>query len=284
MNFKALFTALMACLLLGTCPLQLAAKDKIALLFLTRSDPNHPTLWKTLISEASKKYTVYIHSKEPMQDPFFQQYRIDKIVPTTWAIHAKAWHALIQEAIKNPENKYFAFISESCIPLYSLDHIYSAITHDSRTHMAFAKPWWPKDCPTEVHSIPPEYRHGNTEWMVLNRKHAELVANDRAIIRIIARHTQDQESYFSTFFAISNALVEDICNHSYTYIDWEHNTNNGANPYSFAEVSSFNDGLIDYAYSIGALFARKFTKEYPEMSLLQMIRNHTPSSYDSRNP
>lgn len=215
-----------------------------------------------------------------MKDPFFQQYRIDKIVPTTWAIHVKAWHALIQEAIKDPNNQYFAFVSEACIPLYSLDYIYSVITNDSRTHMAFAKPW---DSAHEVKSIASEYQHGNTEWMVLNRKHAELVANDRAFIRIIARQVHDQEIYFSTFFAISDALVEDICNHSYTYVDWEHAINNGASPYHFTEINSFNDAQIDYAYSIEALFARKFTKEYPEMHLLQMIRTHTPNSHDYRN-
>lgn len=279
MNFKTLLTILVTCLLIGAFPL--AAKDKVALLFLTRSEPNHPGLWKTLIQEASKKYTIYIHSKEPMQNPFFQQYRIDKIVPTTWAIHVKAWHALIQEAVKNPDNKYFAFVSEACIPLYSLDYIYSVITSDSRTHMAFARPW---DSGHEAKSIPSEYQYGNFEWMVLNRKHAELVAQDRAVIRIIARQAQDQEIYFSTFFALSNALVEDICSHSYTYCDWEHAINNGASPHHFTEVNSFNNGLIDYAYSIGALFARKFTKEYPEMHLLQMIRNHTPLGHDNRHP
>lgn len=219
-----------------------------------------------------------------MQDPFFQQYRIAKIVPTTWAIHVKAWQALIQEAIKDSDNKYFAFVSEACVPLYSLDYIYSVITSDTRTHMAFARPWWPPEAPRELQSISSIYRHGNAEWMVLNSKHAELVANDRAIIRIIARYAHDQESYFATFYSLSGILNEDMCNHSYTYVDWEHPINNGASPHHFTEVNAFNDGLIDHAYSIGALFARKFTKEYPEMHLLQMIRNHTPLNYDNRNP
>lgn len=277
MNFKWIFRVLVIGCFLTSYPQALEAKDKIALLFLTRSEPNHPGLWKTLLNEASHKYNVYIHSKDAMEDPFFQQCRISKIVPTTWAIHVKAWQALIQEAVKNPDNTYFAFVSESCIPLYSLDYIYSVITKDPRTHMAFARPWWPNNSPTELQSIPAKYRHGNAEWMVLNRKHAELVANDRAIIRIVSRHTQDQESYFSTFFAISDALVENICNHSYTYVDWAHAINNGASPHHFSEVNAFNDALINDAYSIGALFARKFTKEYPEMHLLQMIRDHTPS-------
>lgn len=265
----------MACLFLCSTPLSLFAKEKIALLFLTRSDPNHPRVWKTLLQESSEKYAVYIHSKEPMQDPFFEQYRIGTIVPTTWSIHVKAWQALIREAIKDPEVHYFAFVSESCIPLYSLDHIYKVITGDSRTHMAFAKPWWPENNPRELTSMPREFRHGNFEWMVLNREHAELVANDYAIIRIIARHPCDQESYFATLFSISDALTENICNHSYTYADMEHATNNGASPHHFTEINVFNDGQIAQAYSMGALFARKFTVDYPEEALMEMIRKHT---------
>lgn len=253
----------------------LIGQDKIALLFLTKSAPNHPELWKELLKECPNKFNMYFHSKEPIQDPFFQKYRIEKIVPTSWSIHVKAWQMLIQEAIKNPENQYFAFLSESCIPLYSLDYIYQEITKDQRTHMAFARPWWPTWSPREIQSICKEFRHGNTEWMVLNRKHAELISHDRAIIRIIARHQNDQESYFSTFFAINGCLYEEICNHSYTYINWEYAINNGANPYQFEEVSDFNKKLITEAYSIGALFARKFTKEYPWKKILKMIRKET---------
>ncbi|MGZ3633130.1 MAG: beta-1,6-N-acetylglucosaminyltransferase [Parachlamydiaceae bacterium] len=252
-------------------------KEKIALLFLTRSDLNHPNLWKLLLEESSDKYNVYFHSKDPLLDPFFKSCRISKIVPTTWSIHARAWQALIQEAIQNSENAYFAFLSESCIPLYTLDYIYSVITADPRTHMAFAtKPWWPSSHPRELHTIDPKYRCGNAEWIVMNRMHAEIVATDRAIIRIVSRHENDQESYFSTLFKIHDCLFENLCGHSYTYFNMKYATNNGASPYHFSEVNEFSESLIQEAYSIGSLFARKFTPSYPESRLMDMIREHTP--------
>ena len=84
MHFKTLFTALIFCLLLGVYPLQLEATDKIALLFLTRSDPNHPILWKTLICEASKKYNT-----------FFMEAFWTRFIPSVQEVLAKVENGLI---------------------------------------------------------------------------------------------------------------------------------------------------------------------------------------------
>lgn len=107
--------------------------------------------------------------------------------------------------------------------------------------------------------------------MVLNRKHAELVAADRGVIRIVSRHENDQESYFATLFAIHGCLFNDLCAHSYTYVNWKNATNGGASPYTFSEVNDFNEALIDEAYKGGALFARKFSGEYPSDAILRRI-------------
>lgn len=248
-------------------------KGKVALLFLTNAHPNHPKLWQTLL-EASDNYNVYIHSKDPISIPFFQQYRIDTIVSTSWSIHVRAWQVLIQAALKNPENQWFAFLSESCIPLYSLDRIYKSILDDPSSHIAFAGPWWPTYSPREIQELYPEFRMGNHEWMLLNRKHAEIVAQDRAIIRIISKHPNDQESYFGCLFAVYNCLHE-ICNHTHTYINWKYAEDAGCHPYTFRAVNAFNDALIAEAYASRALFARKFSKDYPEDVLLKMIYDHS---------
>ncbi len=251
------------------------AQEKIALLFLTQSNVNHPELWKILLEQAPNKYNVYIHSKVPIEDPYFQKYRIPKVVKTSWSIHAKAWQVLLQEAVKNPENVRFALLSESCIPLYSLRTIYKKILSDEFTHMFYRRPWWPKDNPREVRIVNPKYRYGNWEWIVLNRKHAELVAADQALINVISAFENDQESYFATLFAMHGCLIDETYNQSYTYMNWEHSPNGGASPYPFTEASTFNNVLIDEAYDSGALFARKFTPEYPYQELLKMIRKNT---------
>lgn len=247
---------------------------KLAFLFLTRQAPNHPNLWQYFFENSQMPWSLYIHSASEINHPFFSQFRVNKIVPTSWSIHVKAWQVLIQEALKDKSNTHFAFLSEACIPLYPLDHIHKTITEDPRSHMAYAGPWWPSTSTREVLEIFSEFRKGNTEWMVLNRKHAEIVAKDRAIIRIISRHDNDQESYFASLFAIHGCLDE-ICNHTYTYVNWKNPVNGGMSPYSFGEDNDFNENLIEEAYGEGYLFARKFSVSYPEDFLFKMIYNRS---------
>lgn len=248
---------------------------KIALLFLTREAPNHPNIWQSLLKNTEGKFSVYIHSKYPINHPYFSAFRIPHIVETSWSIHVKAWQVLIQEALKDNENTHFAFVSEACIPLYPLEYIHKIITADLHSHMGYAGPWWEQSTTREVHEIVPEFRLGNAEWIVLNRKHAQIVAKDKAVIRIVSRHDNDQESYFATLFAIHGCLDE-ICNHTYTYVNWKNSVNGGTSPYAFEKSSTFNEHLIDMAYRQGFLFARKFTTSYPEDVLFEMIHTHTP--------
>lgn len=249
-------------------------EEKVALLFLTREELNHPRLWQQLLEECPDKFSVYVHSKTPIADPFFAPYRIQQIVPTTWSIHAKAWQVLLQEALKDPQNERFVFLSESCIPLYRLGEIHDVLINDPSSYMAFARPWWGKNSRRELQELDKEFRFGNTEWMILNRRHAEIIANDSTFIRIVSRHPNDQESYFATLFAIHDCLHE-VRNHSFTYVNWKNATNNGASPWHFLEPSPFNDTLLDEAYTRSALFARKFAKSYPEDVLLNMILDNS---------
>lgn len=251
-----------------------APPKKVALLFLTIKDLNHADVWQKLLEDAGDQYNIYIHSKEPLEHPFFKNYRIAKIVPTNWAQHIRAWHELFKEAVANPENVKFVLLSESCVPLYTLNKIYEQLLADDLSYMAYARPWWPASHPREVHEIFPEFRYGNNEWMVLNRKHAELVAADVSIINVVANHVHDQESYFGILFAIHNCLSE-VVNRMLTYVNWEHAENGGHNPYTFREVNPLSNDLLNDAYQLKALFARKFAKSYPEGVLLQSIEAHS---------
>ena len=210
-----------------------------------------------------------------MSEPYFKDHRIDNIVPTTWSIHVRAWQVLIQEALKDPENEKFVFVSESCVPLYTLNHIYDVLMQYPYTYMAYSKPWWLSSNPREIYELNPEHRYGSSEWMILNRKHAEIVAKDKGVIRIVSRHYNDQESYFPILLSIHNCLGE-VFNHSFTYANWQYASNNGGSPYVFKEYDESSEELIEDAYNIGCLFLRKVATTFPEEILLMNIYDHSP--------
>ncbi len=237
---------------------------KIALLFLTRKDLNHPHLWQEAILEAEDRVNVYIHSKHPLEQDFFKTFRITQIVPTTYLIHVKAWQALLAEAIQNHENMKFVFLSESCIPLYSLKDIHYHLIQDDYSYLYYHEPWWDKNAPREIHEFPLEHRWGNSEWMILNRKHAELIVNDQEIIEVVSKHIHDQESYPSTLFSFKGILNEVVFKQT-TYASFV--KGRGTHPYEFQIDNAVNRQSMRSAKRAGCLFARKFASTFPEETL-----------------
>lgn len=270
--FQSLFF-LIAVFCMGFLPMLQAKENtpKVALLFLTREDLNFPDLWKNELQACAHLYNIYVHSKKPMQHPFFKPYRISKIVPTSWARHVKAWQALLQEALKNPENVKFVFVTESCMPLYRLSTIYRVLTQDPFSYMEYKRPWWAGTERT-VREIDPKHFYGSWEFVVLNRQHAQLIANDRTIIEIVARYPLDIESYFATFFSLQNCLTEFV-NRTYTYMNWEHLNKGGAHPHEFEHYNPLSEQLIKEAYEQGCLFLRKVAKTFPEEVWLSYMQN-----------
>jgi hypothetical protein len=261
------------------CP-EYSDGDKVALLFLTRSELNQPNLWRVLLRESGneKRFSVYIHSKNGMNDPYFKRYCLTQTVPTCWEKHVKAWQVLIREALKDPKNKKFVFLTESCVPLYSLEYVYNVLMSDAATHMWYHRPWWGRGT-RDVLEIDPQYRWGNSERMVLNRKHAEIIANDEQIIGITSQYHIDVESYFASLLAIHGCLHEAV-NHTYFYELWDY-LGRGSSPWSLNGVSDFNNRLIDKAYfsQNRYLFIRKIATDYPQIELLTMIRKHSKQQF-----
>lgn len=241
---------------------------KIALLFLTRQDLHHPHFWEAILKPHLDKFSVYIHSKNPLKHPFFQPYRIPQIIETTHLIHVKAWQALIQEALKNPAHTHFIFLSESCTPLYPLEVIYQALMQTPDSYMRYSRPWWERDHEREVTELPYEHRWGNAEWAILNRKHAELIAQDHEVIEKISRHPHDQESYPSSLFSLHHCLNEVVYRQT-TYASFVHPT--GPYPYHFTEMNPLNASYIQNAKRGGCFFARKFTPSFPEDQLYPIM-------------
>ena len=254
-----------------------AAEKKIALLFLTRSDLNHTELWKDWVID--DKYTIYNHPKTPVSDPWFSQFCIKQICQTSWANTMLAQQALLRAALKNPDNYKFIFLTESCAPLRTADQVYKMLTDDNNSHMAWKKAWWEKKDPRTLSKFPEKYHRGNYSWFVLNRKHAEMIANDNYWILLSNKHPIDNESYPSTFFCMMGVLDE-INNVLTHFVDWQRPQNSG--PYVFCKATQENlDILINvkknYICPDGipgfCLFARKFTPEFPIEALRQLQRD-----------
>ena len=112
----------------------------------------------------------------------------------------------------------------------------------------------------------------NSQWIVLNRKHAEMMAQDNSLITQMTLDPHDQEHYPSTFLAQHN-LLHEVVKKDTTLCIW-----NGvdAHPHSFTHLPSDPhwSKLIKVIEDKRFLFARKFDKLCDLSPLKQYLPSH----------
>lgn len=227
---------------------------KIAFLFLIINNIYHESCWLNFFKAHENNYTIYIHSKYPMVNSVFKKYEIPKKVSTTWKNTMRAQIELLKEALKDPLNSKFVFLSESTIPLQAFDYVYQTLTKHPYSQFNFL-PNYNRD--RNFKPIPFNKQYKNSQWIVLNRKHAQMMVEDKSYIKVFDRYGHDQEHYPSTFL-INKGLKGEIVKESTTLVIWPHNKN--ANPHTFVklEEDSHLKRLINTIISKKFLFARKF--------------------------
>jgi hypothetical protein len=244
---------------------------KIALLFLFVGDHQKKGLWDELLTPVKDKFNLYVHAKQPLQDPFFKQFVIQEKVPTTWASHINAWRALMKEAYKNKENYKFVYLSDSCVPMYPLSKIYDKLVADSFGYMAHKKPWWNES--RIPNTIPRQYHWGADERIILTRDHVQLALNDQEIYPRILGHHVDCESFPATLFKKLDIL--DQFRGGISYADWDHRENNGCSPFTFRRASELPLERWDKLRQTGYFFIRKIGREFPADYLKSLIHRST---------
>lgn len=236
---------------------------KIAFLFLTIGPIYHESYWQEFLTGNAERYSVYVHTKNPLpaSSPF-KAYEMPNPQPTTWANTMKAQIALLKEALNDPLNEKFVFVSETTIPLQTFDKTYAALMEHPESMFYFTPN---PHVHRNVHSfaplarnlqpIPEKRQYKNSQWVVLNRKHAQLMVEDTEYIDIITRYTGDQEHYPSTFL-INKGLIDEIIPLDTTYVEWH--VPSVRLPYEFTNFSNHQE-LQRMATAIhhGYLFARK---------------------------
>ncbi|KAG6493559.1 hypothetical protein ZIOFF_048551 [Zingiber officinale] len=110
---------------------------KIAFLFLSRSHLPLDFVWHAFFQNAEEeKYSIYVHSepgfvfdRTTTRSPFFFGRQIPDSIKVIWgeSTMIEAERLLLAAALKDPANQRFAFISDSCVPLYNFSYIYNYV-------------------------------------------------------------------------------------------------------------------------------------------------------------
>ncbi|RVX08863.1 hypothetical protein CK203_011036 [Vitis vinifera] len=102
----------------------------------------------------------------------------------------QAERILLRSALLDPLNERFVFLSDSCIPLYNFSYIYDYImsTSTSFVDSSFADTKEGRYNPKMDPVIPVHNWRKGSQWVVLTRKHAQIVVEDDTVFPMFQQH------------------------------------------------------------------------------------------------
>lgn len=238
---------------------------KLAFLFLTITDINHENYWRDFFKGYENKYTIYVHAKEQVGNNWFKQFELPYKIENSWARTMRCQIGMLKEALKDPENQMFIYCSHNTIPLQSFDFIYNELIglkktvfyyeknpHMDATNKRFYNPR------RVLKPIPEDLQYKNTQWVILNRKHAEMMVNDTDVVAIISGYPHDQEHYPSTFLNIHN-MLDEVHRKETHLVVWHMNP---TPPYIFKDLNNAVERqLLTDAITYGTYFVRKIDEK-----------------------
>jgi predicted SAM-dependent methyltransferase len=239
-------------------------QQKLAFLFLTRTEPNQSGLWSEFFADHSGEYSVYMHAKHPesVKLPFWRRSLISQHLPTKWGTVSlvQATLALLREAFRDPYNSKFALLSESCVPIKPFSIIQETLYADERGRMYWETPAAVvrKDPDkikrfTKIPALPPEHQIFHDQWLVLNREMAGALLEHDWTPYFEETFAPDECYFASVLSAMGFDLTRHFQRMSVTHSQW-----NGKGPHPY-QYSSLNNEDIKTLRDSKCLFARKFS-------------------------
>ncbi|MED6110320.1 hypothetical protein PIB30_041824 [Stylosanthes scabra] len=288
---------------------QTKPNPKIAFLFLTNTDIHFSPLWNLFFhDQPTKLYNIYIHKDpsvnltRPVEGVFKNRFIPSKKTARASPILISAARRLLAHALLNdPENAYFALLSQHCIPLHSFPYVYRSLffsptfnspksTRQTQTliHRSYieilthAPRLWNRYIARGRFAMLPEVKFDDfrvgSQFFTLTRSHALLVIKDRALWRKFRSpcykmdECYPEEHYFPTLLSMMDP--EGCTNYTLTNVNWT--GTKGGHPYSYKpqEVSvELISRLRESNFSESYLFARKFTPDclQPLLYIAEMV-------------
>jgi len=237
---------------------------KLALLFLTRADHLCPGGWTEYLASGKGEISIIGHAKNPeaLTQNFLKENQIPKHISTRWADISlvRATILLLKEALEDSSLTHFVLLSESCIPTKSFPALIEFLKTDARSWIFHESR---KEIDPKLHLkvkrfdelsfIPPEQRRFQSQWMLLNREVAEIIAGND-LTKLFENVFAPDEGYFITLLMMMGFPAEEIINDKITWSRWGEDA---GHPDHFETLTGEH---WSEALRASGFFARKFTE------------------------
>ena len=242
---------------------------KVAFLNLSYNAFNRNDIWKDFFDRGDQNsFNLYIHPKDE-SECVFSDYFIDNRVETAWGHFSlvEATIELMKAALKDKDNEYFTLISDSHLPLYSLDEItkliekkYSKMTFS--THGAISSKM-------AAQRILKRGVQGNHNFNLYNAVCQFFVCRRKDVIQFIETFEHFTQFFIKNevifadefyFWAVARELKMDFdIGQASTYSDWNVYKNSDSTQIARQprEAEFFNSLVLKTLRKQGFIFTRK---------------------------
>jgi len=159
-------------------------QDKVAFLFLTRNNLKRLDIWEEFLKGNESRYSIYCYAKEPeaITDKLLKENIIPEYIETCWGCInvVEANIILMKNALKDPNNKKFILVSESCVPIVSFNTFYHTIMKDDKSRVGIHKINSSPDRFNDI--VNPEFKKEqfikhSAQGCIFNRKHSQMLVD-----------------------------------------------------------------------------------------------------------
>ena len=247
---------------------------KIAFLFLIRENLNHPRLWETFFNNGSD-FSIHIHYVNNVDIGWFDQFKVKNPVPTKWGSISlvSAMNLLLETALQDPLNEMFIFVSESCVPVKTIDHIKNNIDVNFSYFNYFTNIFPKNNHVTQFFDR--ENIKAASQWSILNRKHAEYIMTIRGemIERFAPTFAPDEACYPTYLYTMFGG--DEIKNLMTTCVIW-----NNKNKYFKKNLEQGLTKTTPYEFILFDRNELNYVVRTEYMFFLRKIRKGCLISYD----
>ena len=230
--------------------------NKIAFLFLTIDNLKHSDIWNIYFKSIDKKkYNIYVHPKNPKKvtDDLLKNNIINELVETKHGFLVEAMVKLMENALKDKDNKFFVFISDSCIPIKKFDIMYEELSKIDKSIVGkmFLKKWDKEkryvDASKKVKKsqiIPKKCFSKFSQWSILKREDIEKIIISPYLEFFYKLDAGDE--FYLSILKCDNFEYKNL---PATYVDWAISDDFALKVRRIKK--NLNAGLKKYNYGIG---------------------------------
>ncbi|KAI4999900.1 glycosyltransferase BC10-like [Hordeum vulgare subsp. vulgare] len=186
-----------------------AGPGKVAFLFLARAGLPLDFLWDAFFRNGEEgRFSVYVHSapgfvldRTTTGSPYFYGRQLARAVKVAWGepTMVQAEKMLFAAALEDPANQRFVLLSDSCVPLYNFSYTYTYLMGSPKSIVdSFTDKAEKRYNPNMSPVIRKDKWRKGSQWVMLIRKHAEVVVGDKHVFQVFRKHCK---------MVVTNALL-----------------------------------------------------------------------------